>query len=119
MTSLSEEDVTLVGFKNNALNSAVSLAQLAVTAGAGAIVCSPLEISAIRAAVGSAPIIITPGGRPADSSSTDDQVRTLTPRAAMDSGANLVVIGRPITQRWSVGASAMRDRAAEIAGELF
>ena len=119
LTSLSEEDVTLVGFKNNALNSAVSLAQLAVTAGAGAIVCSPLEISAIRAAVGSAPIIITPGVRPADSSSTDDQVRTLTPRAAMDSGANLVVIGRPITQRWSVGASAMRDRAAEIAGELF
>lgn len=119
LTSLSEEDVTLVGFKNNALNSAVSLAQLAVTAGAGAIVCSPLEISAIRAAVGSAPIIITPGVRPADSSSTDDQVRTLTPRAAMDSGANLVVIGRPITQRWSVGASAMRDRAAEIAGELI
>ena len=119
LTSLSEEDVTLVGFKNNALNSAVSLARLAVTAGAGAIVCSPLEISAIRAAVGSAPIIITPGVRPADSSSTDDQVRTLTPRAAMDSGANLVVIGRPITQRWSVGASAMRDRAAEIAGELI
>ena len=119
LTSLSEEDVTLVGFKNNALNSAVSLAQLAVTAGAGAIVCSPLEISAIRAAVGSAPIIITPGVRPADSSSTDDQVRTLTPRAAMDSGANLVVIGRPITQRWSVGASAMRDRAAELAGELI
>ena len=119
LTSLSEEDVTLVGFKNNALNSAVSLAQMAVTAGADAIVCSPLEISAIRAAVGSAPIIITPGVRPADSPSTDDQVRTLTPRAAMDSGANLVVIGRPITQRWSVGASAMRDRAAEIAGELI
>ena len=119
LTSLSEEDVTLVGFKNDALNSAVSLAQLAVRAGAGAIVCSPLEISAIRAAVGFAPIIITPGVRPADSSSTDDQVRTLTPRAAIDSGANLVVIGRPITQRWSVGASAMRDRAAEIAGELI
>jgi orotidine-5'-phosphate decarboxylase len=119
LTSLSEEDVTQIGFKNNALNSAVALARLAVTAGAGAIVCSPLEIAAIRAAVGTAPIIITPGVRPADSASADDQVRTMTPKAAIDSGANLVVIGRPITQRWSSGASAMRERAAEIAGELI
>ena len=119
LTSLSEEDVTHVGFKNNALNSAVALARLAVTADAGAIVCSPLEIAAIRAAVGTAPIIITPGVRPADSASADDQVRTMTPKAAIDSGANFVVIGRPITQRWSSGASAMRERAAEIAGELI
>jgi orotidine-5'-phosphate decarboxylase len=119
LTSLSEEDVTQIGFKNNALNSAVALARLSVTAGAGAIVCSPLEIAAIRAAVGTAPIIITPGVRPADSASADDQVRTMTPKAAIDSGANLVVIGRPITQRWSSGASAMRERAAEIAGELI
>ena len=119
LTSLSEEDVTQIGFKNNALNSAVALARLAVTAGAGAIVCSPLEIAAIRAAVGTAPIIITPGVRPADSASADDQVRTMTPKAAIDNGANLVVIGRPITQRWSSGASAMRERAAEIAGELI
>ena len=119
LTSLSEEDVTQIGFKNNALNSAVALARLAVTAGAGAIVCSPLEIAAIRAAVGTAPIIITPGVRPADSASADDQVRTMTPKAAIDSGANFVVIGRPITSFWSLGASAMREKAAEIAGELI
>jgi orotidine-5'-phosphate decarboxylase len=119
LTSLSEEDVSHIGFKNNALDSAVGLAKIAVAAGAGAIVCSPLEIAAIRAAVGSTPIIITPGVRPADSHSTDDQVRTMTPKAAISLGANLVVIGRPITQSWNLGAEAMRDRAAHIASELI
>ena len=119
LTSLSEEDVSHIGFKHNALDSAVGLAKIAVGAGAGAIVCSPLEIAAIRAAVGSTPIIITPGVRPADSHSTDDQVRTMTPKAAIALGANFVVIGRPITQSWNLGAEAMRDRAAHIASELI
>jgi len=119
LTSLSEEDVSEIGFEKNALDSAVGLAKLAITAGAGAIVCSPLEISAIRAAVGISPIIITPGVRPLDSSSADDQARTMTPQAALAEGANLVVIGRPITQSWSEGASAMRERAADIAAELI
>jgi orotidine-5'-phosphate decarboxylase len=119
LTSLSDADVSTIGFANNALNSAVGLARLAVDAGAGAIVCSPLEIVAIRAAVGYSPIIITPGVRPADSAVTDDQVRTMTPKAAIAVGANLVVIGRPITASWSLGAVAMRERAAEIASELI
>ena len=119
LTSLSEEDVTNVGYKHNALDSAVGLATIAVDAGVGAIVCSPLEIAAIRAAVGTSPIIITPGVRPADSASGDDQVRTMTPKAAITSGANYVVIGRPITQSWSQGSAAMRDRAAHIASELL
>lgn len=119
LTSLSEEDVSHIGFRNNALDSAVGLAKIAVAAGAGAIVCSPLEIAAIRAAVGSTPIIITPGVRPADSHPTDDQIRTMTPKAAISLGANFVVIGRPITQSWNLGAEAMRDRAAHIASELI
>ena len=119
LTSLSEDDVAEIGYGANALTSAVGLAQLATKAGAGAIVCSPLEIAAIRTAVGSAPIIITPGVRPADSTASDDQVRTMTPKAAIEAGASLVVIGRPITQSWSQGASAMRDRAAHIAAQLI
>lgn len=118
LTSLSENDVSEIGFKDNALNSAVGLAKIAVAAGAGAIVCSPLEIVAIRSAVGMGPIIITPGVRPANSSGSDDQVRTMTPKAAIEAGANLVVIGRPITQSWAMGANAIRERAAEIASEL-
>jgi orotidine-5'-phosphate decarboxylase len=119
LTSLSEADVSEIGFGANALTSAVALAQLATKAGASAIVCSPLEISAIRSTVGLEPIIITPGVRPADSTAQDDQVRTMTPKAAIEAGASLVVIGRPITQSWSQGASAMRDRAAQIASQLI
>ena len=119
LTSLSEADVTQIGYAANALTSAVGLATLATSAGAGAIVCSPLEIAAIRSAVGANPIIITPGVRPADSTKSDDQVRTMTPRDAIQAGATLVVIGRPITQSWSQGADAMRDRAAQIAADLL
>jgi len=119
LTSLCESDVTQIGYAANALTSAVGLATLATSAGAGAIVCSPLEIAAIRSAVGANPIIITPGVRPADSTKSDDQVRTMTPRDAIQAGATLVVIGRPITQSWSQGAEAMRDRAAQIAADLL
>lgn len=118
LTSLSEDDVTEIGYASNALSSAVGLATLATNAGARAIVCSPLEITAIRSKVGASPVIITPGVRPADSTQTDDQVRTMTPKAAIDSGASFVVIGRPITQSWSEGSSAMRDKAAQIAADL-
>jgi orotidine-5'-phosphate decarboxylase len=119
LTSLSEEDVQQIGFSANALTSAVGLANLASQSGARAIVCSPLEIAAIRAAVGSQPIIITPGVRPVDSTQSDDQVRTMTPAAAIQTGASLVVIGRPITQSWSQGSAAMRERAAQIAADLI
>lgn len=119
LTSLSEKDVSDIGFRNSALDSAVGLAVLATSAGARAIVCSPLEILAIRQAVGNDVTIITPGVRPADSSSLDDQVRTMTPREAIDRGADLVVIGRPITQYWQHGADAMRNRAIEIAQQIL
>ena len=119
LTSLSENDVLEIGFREKALDSAVALAKIAVGAGAKAIVCSPLEIEAIRAAIGSATTIITPGVRPANVATLDDQVRTMTPKAAIAKGANLVVIGRPITQSWKLGALAMRERAAELASELI
>jgi orotidine-5'-phosphate decarboxylase len=79
LTSLSEEDLFEIGFANNALESAVSLATMSIKAGARAIVCSPLEITSIRAAVGAEPAIITPGVRPAGKSGSDDQKRTMTP----------------------------------------
>lgn len=119
LTSLSEDDVSDIGFKKNALESAVGLAKLAVLGGARAIVCSPLEIAAIRSVIAPDIAIITPGVRPADGTHTDDQVRTMTPREAIGLGANLVVIGRPITSMWSQGPTAMQERAVEIASQLF
>ena len=119
LTSLSEEELFRVGFANPALESAVSLAELASAAGARAIVCSPLEISAIRAAVGAAITIITPGVRPAGTAGSDDQMRTMTPKSALDAGADYVVIGRPITDAWISGAGAMRSAAEKIHNELL
>jgi len=119
LTSMSEADVIEVGFKSSALDSAVSLARVAIAGGARAIVCSPLEIAAVRAAVGTEPFIITPGVRPLDMAGSDDQQRTMTPEDAIHSGASLVVIGRPITQKWSDGASAMKARAEQIGSSLI
>jgi len=118
LTSLSEEDLFEIGYANPALESAVALADLAVRAGAKAIVSSPLEIAAIRSSVGAEPIIITPGVRPAGAAGSDDQVRTMTPQAAISAGANFVVIGRPITGAWSKGEVAMSDAAKAIAQEI-
>jgi len=113
LTSLSEDELFRVGFANPALESAVALAELATSAGAQAIVCSPLEIAAIRAVVSPEVKIITPGVRPAGTEGSDDQVRTMTPKAAMGEGADYVVIGRPIT-----GAQVMGDAAQKIYEEL-
>ena len=66
--------------------------------GLDGIVCSPLEINAIRKEVGKEMIIVVPGIRPINySKKNDDQKRTLTPIEAIEMGANYLVIGRPIT----------------------
>ena len=118
LTSLSEDDLFQIGFAQSAMESVVALADLSVRAGAKAIVSSPLEIEAIRSAVGEKPTIITPGVRPAGSAGSDDQVRTMTPRQAITAGANFVVIGRPITGAWSEGSEAMTSRAKAILEEI-
>jgi orotidine-5'-phosphate decarboxylase len=119
LTSLSEDDLFQVGFANPALESAVALANLSVKAGARAIVCSPLEVAAIRSSVGEGITLITPGVRPTSEAGKDDQSRTMTPSQAIACGASYVVIGRPITASWQQGASAMSDKAAQIAEEIL
>lgn len=91
---------------------AVSLAVSAVDAGARAVVCSPEEVSDIRAAVGPETVLITPGVRPAGSDH-GDQRRVATPQEALARGADLLVIGRPIT-----GADDPADAARQIAEAL-
>jgi orotidine-5'-phosphate decarboxylase len=118
LTSLSEDDLFSIGFANPALESAVALAKLAVDSGAKAIVSSPLEIAAIRSVVGESAQIITPGVRPQGSSGGDDQVRVMTPSDAIAAGANFLVIGRPITGKWSEGPVAMSDAARSILDEI-
>ena len=82
---------------------------VAVGAGARAIVCSPLEVSAIRGAVPADITLITPGVRPAGAG-VDDQKRVATPESALAAGADLLVIGRPITAAADPGAAARAIR---------
>lgn len=119
LTSMSESDVDAVGFRDGALKSATRLAQLAVAAGASAIVCSPLETATIRQAIGNQPLIITPGVRPLSMVGKDDQTRTMTPPEAIAAGANYVVIGRPITSAWEPTGVEITKRAREIASEIL
>jgi orotidine-5'-phosphate decarboxylase len=107
LTSISEKNLQEIGFKNSSKESAVNLAKLAVAAGARAIVCSPQEVAEIRKNVASSIVLITPGIRPQGSSSNDQQ-RIATPQDALLNGANLLVIGRPITGSDNVGAAAKR-----------
>jgi orotidine-5'-phosphate decarboxylase len=118
LTSLADADLADLGYAKPALETAVSMARVATAAGATSIVCSPLEIEAIRAVIPQSVEIITPGVRPADESGGDDQMRTMTPAQAMRAGANFLVIGRPITSRWSEGKVAMASRASQLVASI-
>lgn len=108
LTSLSEQDLDAVGLRGPAMAAAVRLARLAVAAGARALVCSPREVAAIRAAVPADVTLITPGVRPArgSGSAVGDQARVATPEQALADGADLLVIGRPITAAADPAAAA-------------
>lgn len=106
LTSLSPESLAAIGYAEPPLETAVRLAKLAVAAGARAIVCSPQEVAAIRAVVNSDITLITPGVRPAGAD-LGDQNRVATPASAMAAGADLLVIGRPITAAADPAASAI------------
>lgn len=112
LTSLSAADLELIGLAGDPADAVVRLATLAVEAGARAIVCSPQEVALVRAAVGPAITLITPGVRPAGAQD-DDQARIATPARARAEGADLLVIGRPIT-----GAADPGGAAAAIASSI-
>jgi len=112
LTSLSGADLEALGIAGPPGDAVVRLARLAVGAGARALVCSPQEVAMVRAAVGPDVTLITPGVRPA-AASHDDQARVATPEKALADGADIVVIGRPIT-----GAADPGEAAAAIAASL-
>jgi orotidine-5'-phosphate decarboxylase len=105
LTSLKSADLERIGMMGPMSDAVRRLAVLGVGAGARGLVCSPQEVAAVRAEVGPDIILITPGVRPAGSSA-DDQARTATPEEALRAGANLLVIGRPITAAPDPGAAA-------------
>lgn len=111
LTSLSGEELDLLGIAGPPQQAVCRLATIAVDAGARALVCSPQEVAAVRATVGPDVVLITPGVRPVGAD-RQDQARVATPEQALADGADLVVIGRPITGADDPGAAAQAIAAA-------
>jgi orotidine-5'-phosphate decarboxylase len=127
LTSLDSDDLAEVGLLG--AGAAVErLARLALRAGCRALVCSPLEVASLRALAGPAVTLVCPGIRPPRGEhaaepgtgigrgNADDQARVATPAAALAAGADLLVVGRPITTAADPAAAAVAISAEALAG---
>ncbi|MES2754554.1 MAG: orotidine-5'-phosphate decarboxylase [Pseudomonadota bacterium] len=111
LTSLDASDLTATGVTGSAHDQVVRLTELAMSAGIDGVVCSGEEVAAAKR-IWPKGFFVVPGVRPA-AGPQGDQKRVVTPRAALDAGASILVIGRPITD------AADPDQAArDIAGTL-
>lgn len=97
LTSLGTEELAEVGLAGDSQDNVLRLAGLAQESGLDGVVCSPMEVAALRETVGDAFMLVTPGVRPSGSSA-DDQKRITTPEDAIAIGSSYLVMGRPITQ---------------------
>ena len=95
LTSLDSDDLGSIGVAGQPQAQVERLAALARESGLDGIVCSGQEVGAVRKAWPTG-FFVVPGIRPADTA-TADQKRVMTPRAALDAGASILVIGRPVT----------------------
>lgn len=112
LTSLAESDLHDMGVSGTPRDQVLRLAHLAKANGMDGVVCSAHEIEAIREALGPDFKLIVPGIRPTGSA-THDQKRVMTPEAAQQAGADILVIGRAITE-----AEDPRQAALNIAAGL-
>jgi len=95
LTSMDSNALNEIGCESNVGHHVERLASLAVQSGLRGLVCSPLEIAALRGILPAHVQLVTPGIR-TGAEKADDQKRTLTPREAMQAGASWLVVGRPI-----------------------
>jgi orotidine-5'-phosphate decarboxylase len=96
LTSMSDDDLASINAPA-AASQVPALAMLAVLAGAPGLVCAPRDLRAVRRAIGDESLLVTPGIRPGGAGD-DDHARAATPRSAVEDGADLLVVGRPITR---------------------
>ncbi len=117
LTSVGRDDLREMGIGMDVESLVLQRARVAVAAGADGLIASGLEAAALRAELGPGPRIVTPGVRPAGANTTDDQKRVVTPARALESGADYLVIGRPIRNAPSPRQAAEAVQA-EIAAAL-
>jgi len=108
LTSLDGQDMASIGLAPDPHAQVLRLAELAQSAGVDGIVCSGAEVAAAHKTWPRG-FFVVPGVRPSDGA-IGDQKRVVTPRAAVDAGASIIVVGRPITQ------AADPDQAARAIG---
>jgi orotidine-5'-phosphate decarboxylase len=116
LTSLSDAEVTALGFGASAAQMATRLAEVAVRAGVGGLVCSAREAAALRARFVRV-FLCTPGIRPAGVAA-GDQARVETPAAAVAAGSSLLVVGRALHDAPdpAAAAKAIHDEVAAALG---
>jgi orotidine-5'-phosphate decarboxylase len=111
LTSLDDSDLAAIGLAGPSESAVLRLAEIALDAGASGLVCSAREVEAVRARFGPSerggPVVVVPGIRPPDAE-TGDHRRIHTQAAALDAGADHIVVGRPITTAPDPGAAARR-----------
>lgn len=112
LTSMSEETLRSAGVARGVEEQVLRLAELGFEEGVRGFVASPREIGLLRRRFGGEITIVTPGVRP-EWAGKDDQRRVMTPREAVEAGADFLVIGRPVT-----GAADPREAARRIALEI-
>ena len=111
LTSLDQQDLHATGIEPDASGQVARLAALARRCGLEGIVCSGAEVAAARSAWPDG-FFVVPGVRPGGEAN-GDQKRVMSPRDALEAGASVLVVGRPIT-----GAADPAAAAREIAGSL-
>ena len=112
LTSADEETLREIGISDKIDNQVLRLAQLGVDCGIDGLITSPREVKMLRQEFGRKIKIVTPGVRP-NWAEAGDQKRAMTPREALDVGADYLVIGRPI-----VADPNPRQALTKILGEL-
>jgi orotidine-5'-phosphate decarboxylase len=113
LTSFNDELYNQLGYKGDIKSQVLRFAEIALEAGIAGVVSSPLELEFLKPQFSNKLKFLTPGIR-LGSVVNDDQKRTLTPREAIQNGADYIVIGRPIT-----GAADMKKAAKEIYNSIM
>jgi orotidine-5'-phosphate decarboxylase len=116
LTSLSTNDLREMGISDGVTAQVLRLGKLALDAGVDGLVCSARETAMLRRELGSAPVLVTPGIRPAGTAA-EDQERITSPAEAIRAGSSYLVIGRPVI-RAADPLHALLDIEAEVCAAL-
>lgn len=116
LTSLDRGDLDDLGFAVSVEDLVLSRARRALEAGCDGVISSGLEARALRASLGDRFLVVTPGIRPVDNKSSDEQKRVMTPGDAFSAGADYIVVGRPIRNASDprVAAESFQATIAEL-----